>query len=305
MSDRTVTSPVGDTILLLADDELAELAGLDATNAHSMGQVLQQTPDRMALLGALWRHGPVIDRQSGRATAKLVELAGGGIKNPTAILTAAPVSPIVERKCNGKRTYEIRLAALPERWLRAIESAHPAAAMRAEPPDDDRLAADVGSERMEGEPPDDEAATAPSGSPSPLLATVTDLPERAAPLVAADAVATALLAQVAAIISRGTDEAPVANRLRDDLVTLSDRLATQVEYVEKLRRDLRGSGDTITALKAERDGLRQRLRDAEHNLKVATSVDTQRVIDAEVHRQMERMMRQAPAGQHYPVESAR
>lgn len=302
MVDRTVTSPVGDTILLLTDEELAELAGIDLGNRHSFAQAMRQNPDRMALLGALWRHGPVVDRQSGRATGKLVELAGGGIKNPTAALTAAPVNPIVERETNGKRTYEIRLVALPERWLPAIESAHPAAAMRAELPE--REVASTGSdERMEGEPTDDEPH--PSGSPSPLSATVTHLPQREMTTEVADAVATALLAQVAAIISRGTDQAPVANRLRDDLTTLSERLGTQVEYVDKLRRDLRVSTDQIAALKVERDGLRQRLRDTEHNLKVATSADAARIIDAEVHRQVDKMMRQAPGGQHHPVESAR
>ena len=52
--------------------------------------------------------------------------------------------------------------------------------------------------------------------------------------------------------------------------------------------------DELSAVKYERDGLRTRLRSAEHNLKVATTGDTQRIIDAEVRKALDKLMRQAP-----------
>jgi len=298
---------------------------------------------RMAMLTTLWRRGAVVDRD-GFATTILANmartLAGEPIDHPTAVLTAPSMKVCVERKTHGKRTKEVRLVALPECWLPTISRGdrqriaqieqgriklnavlnghHPAAEAYTEPPDDGVTAiTPSGSECVEGGPPDDESMTS-SGPPSSPPANQSapppeaiDLTEVGAPstpplaVEVAEAVAGALLAQVAAIITQGNAQAPANDRLRSELSTLTERLGTQVDYVDKLRRDLRASTDQIAALKVERDGLRQRLRDTEHNLRVATSADTQRIIDAEVHRQLDKVMRQAPNGQHHPVEAVR
>jgi len=341
MTDRTVTSPAGEDILVLPNDDFATLAGFDARRTFE--QNASQTPMRMAMLTTLWRRGAVVDRD-GFATTILANmartLAGEPIDHPTAVLTAPSMKVCVERKTHGKRTKEVRLVALPECWLPTISRGdrqriaqieqgriklnavlnghHPAAEAYTEPPDDGVTAiTPSGSECVEGGPPDDESMTS-SGPPSSPPANQSapppeaiDLTEVGAPstpplaVEVAEAVAGALLAQVAAIITQGNAQAPANDRLRSELSTLTERLGTQVDYVDKLRRDLRASTDQIAALKVERDGLRQRLRDTEHNLRVATSADTQRIIDAEVHRQLDKVMRQAPNGQHHPVEAVR
>ena len=373
MTDRTVTSPAGEDILVLPNDDFATLAGFDARRTFE--QNASQTPMRMAMLTTLWRRGAVVDRD-GFATTILANmartLAGEPIDHPTAVLTAPSMKVCVERKTHGKRTKEVRLVALPECWLPTISRGdrqriaqieqgriklnavlnghHPAAEAYTEPPDDGVTAiTPSGSECVEGGPPDDESMTSsgesmtssgpPSSPPAAVIrddrtpeqlaqdgddrwpdgrpyvppppAELIDLTETTEPptpplaVEVAEAVATALLAQVAAIITQGNAQAPANDRLRSELSTLTERLGTQVDYVDKLRRDLRASTDQIAALKVERDGLRQRLRDTEHNLRVATSADTQRIIDAEVHRQLDKVMRQAPNGQHHPVEAAR
>jgi len=341
MTDRTVTSPAGEDILVLPNDDFATLAGFDARRTFE--QNASQTPMRMAMLTTLWRRGAVVDRD-GFATTILANmartLAGEPIDHPTAVLTAPSMKVCVERKTHGKRTKEVRLVALPECWLPTISRGdrqriaqieqgriklnavlnghHPAAEAYTEPPDDGVTAiTPSGSECVEGGPPDDESMTS-SGPPSSPPANQSapppeaiDLTEVGAPstpplaVEVAEAVAGALLAQVAAIITQGNAQAPANDRLRSELSTLTERLGTQVDYVDKLRRDLRASTDQIAALKVERYGLRQRPRDTEHNLRVATSADTQRIIDAEVHRQLDKVMRQAPNGQHHPVEAVR
>lgn len=75
---------------------------------------------------------------------------------------------------------------------------------------------------------------------------------------------------------------------------LPGRLADQTSYAQRLRRELSDVSDELVAVKAERDGLRQRVRQLEHNLGAATSADRERQIEAEVRRRLERIMRERP-----------
>jgi regulator of replication initiation timing len=258
------TSPGGEELLVLEPDDFAFLAGLEP-RSKSFGIAMQQSPPRMAVLAALWHFGPIVE-PSGRATSILAERAQQFTTepvNPTPILSSPTVAACVERSIIGKRTYEVRLVALPEAWLDAV----------------DQL---VGSG---------------SGSPEPITPAESVVPPDDVDSVGAPAheVAAALLEQVHALIAdRSLD------KLQRDVSDLSRRLGEQVGYVDKLRRELREASDELRAVKLERDGLRNRLQAAEHNLKVATSADAARIIDAEVHKRVDRIMRATPGSQHGP-----
>lgn len=77
---------------------------------------------------------------------------------------------------------------------------------------------------------------------------------------------------------------------------LADRLGTITAYAARLRSELASASDDIVALRAERDGLRQRLRQAETNVEAARrgDVDRERSIEHEVRRRLDRMMRERP-----------
>jgi regulator of replication initiation timing len=315
---RTLTSPAGEEVLVYSDQEWAELTGIDP-ESPAWGVATCAKPGRLAVLAVLWRDGPVKD-WSGSATGVLADRALELTDDLPAFVrpmfTAQGFAPCIERDTRGKRTYSIRLVALPERWLPEVEhqarrrvpsalqssiqtrsgdtgtEAPRQASVPTPAPDvldvvrqkaaQSRQEAPGAAPAVEGEHRLDEAA------PAVLEPQEPGLPEELAA-----AVATALLARVVEVLSKGV-EGPQVAQLQAALDAAAERLGTQVDYAGKLRRDLRAAGDEVVALRQERDGLRERLRAAEHNLKVATSQDSQRIIDAEVRRQLDRMMRQAP-----------
>jgi hypothetical protein len=190
----------------------------------------------------------------------------------------------VERVTKGKRTSLIQLVALPESWLGRVDGSL-------------RDASFVGTAQMSIDDAGDRVHPAPVvvPDPAPVVEKSTG-PNSDVEHSVADAVATALLARVIEIMSTGNGNAVAMKnaQLTTDVADLTRRLGEQVGYVERLRRDLRQVQDELIATKSERDGLRQRAQAAEHNLKIATGADAQRIIDAEVHRQVDRIMRQAP-----------
>lgn len=269
-----MVSPGGGEILILDDDDFAEMLEVDV-GAHGWGLLTSPIRARIAALGALWYSGPVEDR-SGRATAKLGELAAA--LDPEAplltrsILDAPSVRLLWEAEVRGKRTYRIELVGLPERWLDPI-----LAYDRAE----EKAPAQVGSVEV------------PEPCPAPVSAGPGPLPEGLA-----DAVADVILARVVEALSRPPGSPQAAReveRLRQDLDGALERLATATGYVDRLRRDLGATGDQVRALMDERDGLLRRLRAAEANVKAATSPSAQAAIDHEVRRQVDRVMRETPA----------
>lgn len=309
--ERTVTTPVGDELRVYSDADLLTLYG-DGRPINAVALMMSWAPRRDSPRGpallALWHEGAVEDRKSGRAAMLLHERAvryglAADIR-PAAVTTAMSQGAFgelfVERETKGKRTYAIRLVAIAERWLPYLERPiEPAPATTSAEPtgsDDDTTATVTPEPEPEGRTGGatcerggvsaDVAALAPAAAPSSVEFELTN------------AVATALLTQVVEIISTGAGAGPQLGRLQLDVEALEARLGTQVAYVDKLRRQLREAGDEITALRFERDGLRTRLRKAEHNLTVAMSADAQRIIDAEVQRQLDKIMRQAPNGEH-------
>jgi hypothetical protein len=204
------------------------------------------------------------------------------------------VGPVMARcitlDARTKRTYGVRLTAVLERWLPAL----PDVDDRPVPPADgggvdvDAVIDDTGARVV------DHPAPGEAGSSTPPPPDYDD--DR--PVVEgriADAVATALLAQVVEIIATRDAAAPALGRLALDVEALEARLGTQVAYVDGLRKDLRLAGDEIAALRVERDGLRRRLRETEHNLRVATSASARRIVEAEAEA-VARVMRETPIG---------
>lgn len=269
MPNPIVTSPAGDEIELIPRKQWAAIT--NTAGAGPLSQQLRLSDDRRALALALWHHGAFTD-PSGMATRLLAEEAtkhkGEEITPNLTMMLASPVlGRCVERELKppAKKTYGIKLVALPQTWF-------------------DELALGTKPE--------------PTPLPEPAPVELDDVTPQVVEVEIANAVATALLSQVATIISTGNGHAPDLAHAQAEIVALTERLGSQTTYVETLRRQARDAADQIQALMHERDGLRARLRTAEHNLKAATSADAQKIIDAEVHRQVDIMMRQAPGRGH-------
>jgi hypothetical protein len=108
-----VTSPAGEPVEVVADDEL----GLSNRREATLGQT------RYSLISALWTEGTIED-EKGLATGKLITaaraygLATGA--HTSAIISAQMRQPAVaqaiHRDTNGKRCYTIQLVKLAESW---------------------------------------------------------------------------------------------------------------------------------------------------------------------------------------------
>jgi hypothetical protein len=279
---RTITTPGGQLVQVIPDAAYA--------SRHDVSErSLRAWQSKRPVLGALWLRGPVED-ESGQATAKLHELAAelGYEAAPSAITALlGDLAPAVQRERRGKRTYRIELDTLPELWAtRLLE--------------DEELTL-LAHRNGDGEAPR-EAPEATEALPAPIEAPEAEraseellAPSEEAPsLEVTSSVAMALLTRVVEIISTGSSDETSA-RLRSERDDARDRLRSQTEHSEKLRRDLRATGDEVAALKLERDGLRKRVRISEENLRKATSPDVQRTVDELVRRELDKLMRAAPA----------
>ena len=79
---------------------------------------------------------------------------------------------------------------------------------------------------------------------------------------------------------------------------MAERLADVTAYGQRLRRELSLATDEVVALKHERDGLRQRVRQLEANMnRTMTDPQNERAIEHEVRRRLDRMMRERPRAQ--------
>lgn len=302
MPERIVTSPAGDEVLVFEDEAYCDLVGLETEPRRIRTLALQLSDERAALLGALWTHGVIEDR-SGRAANKLGDLVGLAVTQVTPMLKAPIMAAAVERTGNVRRTHRLRLVALPDRWHRHLSAwvDEPASAAEVEPFESTGRVpeADLGDHlgpTVEVETEVDATPPASIEVPASPLAGLAPVE-----IELASAVATALLSQVVDIIATGDTSAPQLAKLALDVKGLEERLGTSSEYVDKLRRQLRDTGDELAAVKHERDGLRQRLRATEHNLRIAVGADAQRIIDVEVRKQVDRVMREPPAGSKVSV----
>ena len=306
---HVVTSPGGDQVAIIKDEDWAEMTGA------SLASVRKPYKSKLGLVRALWHHGQFTDK-SGRATALLhpVAVEYGYQGSPVAITGAmsdALNAPAFERQTNGKRTYAIKLVAVPETWtLRMAEldtwGPKPEPEVPVEPeaePDPipepsqaDRDAAAL----MEGvllpesmrEPSEPESLELPEYVPPP------DLPLEPSPyLEVAPQVAMALLTQVVEIIAAGSPEQTDqrVRKLTQDVTELAGKLAARLQENDSMRRKMRELGEELNAVKYERDGLRSRLRQTEHNLKVALKSDVMAQVNERVRQELDKVMRVVPS----------
>lgn len=277
----------GEDILVYDDDAFAEMAGFEP-GSHGFKVAMQLGRPRLAVLKVLYRHGKIIDR-SGFAMGHLADRVREFdiLSFNVSQIVAAPVMQVcVERVTNGRRTMSVALSALPRTWLRAVEGAlHEP---DAEPVVEPVLEADS---RLSEQHPLEHQAPTPLADVAPVEGQL------------AGAVAMSLLAQVIEVLTtNGADMLVAKNaKLTDELTQARQRLGEQTGYVDRLRRDLRQAQDQVIAANHERDGLRARALAAEANLAIATSPQAAKLLDSELHKEVDRLMRQRPGLTHEPA----
>lgn len=307
MTKNMVTSPAGEAIEIVSDDDWLAITG-----APERGLRMWMAGTKRYVFAELWLGGGISDPKSGMATGKLWtrmrERFGDEITTqPTSfngLANDALNAPAIERTTNGKRTYSIKLIALPELWYRRVlemidafednSPIDPEPEPIPEPSQEDRAAA----VRMESEifptPTDDEFADIIQGIE--LDAPTIYESEPPLEIAMASQVAMSLLTTVVEIIAAGSTAAvdERVKRLQGDMADISQKLGSRLEENDRLRRQLRSAGDEITALRHERDGLRSRLRATEANLTAALKGDAVQAINGEIQRRVESIMRVSP-----------
>lgn len=251
---------------------------------------------KLAVLRALYEQGPV-ENASGRAMGILYERARayGYNANPRALaaLLADPANALAfKRRTKGKRTFRIELGLVPETWFDKMKSEPEPVASEPEP--ELEPASSNGTIDLVVEPSAEEAVELMEQVIMPATESepVGELP---AELQVASAVAMELLTRVVEIVSTGgTDEA--AMRLRRERDDARHRLAEQTDLSERRRRQLREVGDELHAVKEERNGLRNRLRLTEENLRKATSNAANATVMDLARKELDKVIRQVPVG---------
>jgi hypothetical protein len=249
-----VHTPKGAPVALLDDEQAIELLGSRSS--------LRQWATRAPIVSALWDDAP-FENASGQATMLLFDSAkrhGYQPKYMTSLVAMlnGGLEPFVEREIRGRRTYRIALSSLPAEWYKRLDHAN-----------------GHGLRIVEASEPEPEAPSEPEPEPE----APSDFP--------AEKLAAALLAHVVDVLA-------TPDRNASAVVDLERRLGEQVSYVENLRRKLSEASDLAVALTSERDGLRRELRDVRANLDRIIRDDGRTYIDAQVRRELERIMRQTP-----------
>lgn len=297
MTKRTVvTSAAGEEIEIIPDSEWNQLVGDESGRSIRAWYGVKPL-----IVRRLWLHGTVEDEHGG-ATSKLQAwIKHDNEGNPSADVTS-PISNLMnassnmlafDRKIRGKRCYSIRLAALPETWYRKLQidlKVNNLNGHASKPPVEEFPAIEVTPAPVEV----DRTTDAFDDSLMP-----TETIEETGPVLdvqIASQVAMQLLTTVVEIISAGTPEQAnhEVRRLQSELETVGGRLAQRLEENERHRKTIRELGEELQAVRYERDGLRQRLRNTESNLTAALKGDSARAVTAEVQRQIDSIMRQPP-----------
>lgn len=311
MTSRTVKSPAGDTIEIVSDDDWVATAGITEKSLR-----MWYAGAKRFILTDLWLGGEVSDPQSGRAVGKMWErmaerFPGEKLGQPTSfagLATDAMNAAAFQRNTNGKRTYSVKLVAMPEIWYqRVLEMVDEFEDTSPIPPDvpdlpepvqpsaEDRAAAVMMESVVFPTPTDDEFQSIIDGISLDAPTQYTD-PTPPLEFSVASQVAMSLLTTVVEIISAGSS-AQVDEKVRalqGDLNDVMAKLAQRLEENDRMRRQLRAAGDEITALRHERDGLRSRLRATEANLTAALKGDAAAAVNSEIQRRVDQIMRVSP-----------
>ena len=279
MASGTVTSPAGEAIEIVDDDDWMATIGRGDGPPQALGHWHGLKP---AVIRYLWEYGEITDK-SGKASITLHKKLSrdGASSHPFAVanLMQGTINRAAfEREIRGRRTFRIKLVALPERWYRKLQ---------------EDISKTFPAIRTEGTivwtppPPEPE----PIEEPAPV--------EQSSPVLdieIASQVAMSLLTTVVEIISNGKPEAidSKVRTLQANLDTVAERLGERIQDNERLRRDLRQAGDEIHALKHERDGLRRELRATQTNLSAALKGEALTAINHEITKRVDQFMRATP-----------
>jgi hypothetical protein len=295
MASRSVTSPHGKVIEIVEDDDWALTAGV------SLKSLKMWDRSKPFVIRDLWEYGPATN-ESGGATQVLYDRmlkhyphsndALGWPKSLSTMMAAPYNAPAFDRQINGKRCYGIDLVALPEIWYRKLN---------------DDLGVDMPTftatpVSRNGEHPEPPPPVAPPEITHDDFERLImpAIPEDSGPSIEveiAGQVAMEMLTRVVEIIAAGSVAGYSDARLRQlqsEYETVTARLSQRLEESERMRRQLRVTGEELAAVKMERDSLRQRLRQTEANLTSALKGESAHAVTTEVMKRVDRIMRETP-----------
>lgn len=298
MSSRTVESPTGAKIEIVTDDDWCLTAGI---NPKSIRMWIGSKP---LVVRELWEHGPATD-MGGRATGVLMERIREHYPNtvyelaqPSAmhsLLSGTANAAAFHRKTKGKRTYEIELTAMPEVWYEKLRSD-----MGESMPTFAAIPVTTNGNHAEPIEATEPFIDSVLSNPDMILPVEKSLPEVYSPVIEveiASQVAMELLTRVIEIVAAGDSGGMRDTRIRQlqtDMESVTGRLAQRLEENDRMRKQLRETGEELQAVKSERDSLRQRLRQTEANLNAALKGESAHAVTTEVMKRVDRIMRETP-----------
>lgn len=319
MSSRTVTSPADEEIEIVSDDDWCATAGI---STHSLKQWFGMKP---LVIRELWERGSVSNK-SGQAAKELMESIRQNFNDVpdvshnsmSGLMNAAGNRAAFSRNTNGKRTFEIALVALPERYYQLLMwdiERDERAASNGHIVESDQSGDELVDQLGDHSVPDDREVfiaddqgeaeqVASSVLPVDRTTDAFDDSLLSPPLEIdmASQVAMSLLTTVVEIINAGSPEA-MDNRvaaLHADLLEVQTRLGQRLEENQRMRNQLRQAGDDLNAMKVERDGLRTRVRQLEANLQSALRGDALTAVNGIITKRVDEIMRAAPKGSKGP-----
>lgn len=285
-----MTSPAGEQVEIFTDEEWKQLTDSDDRAMRMWGPL--GTNFKALMIAALWVHGEFTSK-SGKAGSDVTQWVQDNLKhtkpiaptNVSSLMNTPANRPMLARNIRGKRTFSIRLVALPELWFQKLQRDLPQLVRNPAPQEAPQ-----------------EAPTAAEPQPDEQVAPVDDwtiLPVDVDPptleLQIANQVAISLLTTVVEIISaKGVQHLTGTQRIAEELQHAREQVAERLADNQRLRSRLREAQDQIVALSHERDGLRTRLRMTEHNLTEALKGETSRVVNHEVQKRIDQIMRTTP-----------
>lgn len=224
--------------------------------------------------------GAVLDRR-GKATALLGARLGGVYPGLTALLAQMQSDGEVSRDVNGKRCYGIRLCVPTPKTARQLGLLREQLGVPVDEPVED---APVEPALVE-EPT---APVAPVETIDVVLAWVEEQRGASARMASMEAWILELERQL-------TEQSPSDElvRLRTEHSEMSQRLAMVLEENTRIRIRLRDAGDELRASSTRIAGLNREKADLQNNLRAALQA-SKNIVDAEVRRELDRVMRQAP-----------
>lgn len=313
MATKTlVETPAGESIEVLEDRTWAELTSTDERSLR------QWAGFKSYMIRALYEHGE-FKEPTGRVTSTIMQYVAETYPNAPVVTSTGAVTgmmaqpvcfPAFEAVRNEKRTYSVKLVALPRAWFMKLsqmiaDNPLPQPVEESPEPTADETEAVSAEQRIGlgetvGEP---EYETVSDMDIQQLLDSIpgVDAPTiydemPAMDLSIATQVAMSLLTTCVEIITAGsgaiTDER--VRKLQGDYSEVTQRLSQRLAENDSLRRQLRQAGDEIRALRHERDGLRSRLRATEANLTAALKGDAINAINGEIQRRVDSIMRVTP-----------